>query len=105
MSVPRTTSRSILAGLAAAWLVLGSAPNAHAAEGWVITSFNSAIVIAQDSTLRVTEDIRVDFGSQQKHGIFRTIPLRYRYNDAEDRFYALRLMSVTDGSGPLPHSD
>jgi uncharacterized membrane protein YgcG len=92
-------------GLAAAWLVLGSAPTAHAAEGWVITSFNSAIVIAPDSTLRVTEDIRVDFGSQQKHGIFRTIPLRYRYNDAEDRFYQLAVQSVSDGTRTVPHDD
>ena len=78
---------------------------AHADEGWVITSFHSEIIIGADSALTISEDIQVDFGSQQKHGIFRTIPLRYRYDDTHDRFYALEVMSVTNGSKPLPHSD
>ncbi len=75
-----------------------SSPVAHADEGWVITSFQSDISIASDSTLTVKEDVRVDFGNLLKHGIFRTIPLRYRYNDSHDRYYNLSVMSVTDGS-------
>ena len=71
----------------------------------MITSFHSDIVIAADSTLTVTEDIRVDFGSLQKHGIFRTIPLRYRYDDKQDRYYLLEVQSVTDGTNPLLHDD
>src|ERR1700704_4079414 len=87
-------------------LALGlSASNAQADEAWVITSFHSEISIASNSSIAVTEDIRVDFGSLQKHGIFRTIPLRYRYDDSHDRFYTLEVMSVTDGTGPLPHSE
>jgi len=74
---------------------------AHADEGWVITSFQSDISVAADSTLTVKEDIRVDFGNLQKHGIFRTIPLRYRYDDSHDRYYNLNIMSVTDGSRPV----
>src|SRR4030088_716927 len=98
-------ARQGIALLAALWAVGLFMPIAHADEGWVITSFHSEIIIGADSALTISEDIRVDFGSQQKHGIFRTIPLRYRYDDTHDRFYALRVMSVTDGSGPLPHSD
>src|SRR6266851_129194 len=75
-----------------------SSPVAHEDEGWVITSFESAISIASDSTLTVKEDVRVDFGNLLKHGIFRTIPLRYRYNDSHDRYYNLSVMSVADGS-------
>ena len=102
MSLPKTAARLILAGLAAAWLLVGSPLSGHADEGWVITAFSSDVTIAPDSTLTVTEDIRVDFGSLSKHGIFRTIPLRYRYDDKRDRFYLLDVRSVTDGSRPLP---
>ena len=78
---------------------------ASADEGWTITSFNSDISIAPDSTLTIVEDIRVDFGGQQKHGIFRTIPIRYRYSDTQDRYYDLSVLSVTDGTRPIPHDD
>ena len=105
MSVPKTAARLILAGLGAAWLLVGLSAAGQSDEGWVITSFHSDIAIAADSTLTVTEDIRVDFGSQQKHGIFRTIPLRYRFNDTQDRYYLLEVRSVTDGTNPLPYDD
>ena len=71
-------------------------------EGWIITSFDSGIVIQPDAVLQITEDIRVDFQGLQKHGIFRTIPLRYRYSDTQDRYYDLNVMSVTDGLRPVP---
>jgi uncharacterized membrane protein YgcG len=105
MSLPKTTTRLILAGLAATWLMVGSSLAGLADEGWVITSFHSDIAIAADSKLTVTEDIRVDFGSLSKHGIFRTIPLRYRFNDKQDRFYVLEVRSVTDGTNPVQHDD
>jgi uncharacterized membrane protein YgcG len=94
-------ARFAIACLAAASAVMLSGPAAHADEGWVITSFQSDINVAADSTLTVKEDIRVDFGNLQKHGIFRTIPLRYRYDDSHDRYYNLSVMSVTDGSRPV----
>jgi hypothetical protein len=93
--------RLAVAALAALWTILLSAPVAHADEPWVITSFQSDIGIAPDSTLIVKEDIRVDFGSLHQHGIFRTIPLRYRYDDNHDRIYSLQVQSVTDGSKPV----
>ena len=105
MSLPKAVGRSILGGLVAAWLVIGSASAAHADEGWVITSFHSDIAIAADSTITVTEDIQVDFGALSKHGIFRTIPLRYRYNDTQDRFYELAVRSVTNGTSEVPYDD
>jgi uncharacterized protein (TIGR04222 family) len=94
-----------MAVLAATWAIGLSGPAVHADEGWVISSFHSDIAIATDSTLTVTEDIRVDFGSLQKHGIFRTIPLRYRYDGTRDRHYELSVLSVTDGSRPLTYTD
>jgi uncharacterized membrane protein YgcG len=98
-------ARVLVATLAAAWAIgLSSAP-AHADEGWVITSFSSDITVASSSALTIKEDIRVDFGPLQKHGIFRTIPLRYRYDDSRDRYYRLEVLSVTDGARPVEHTD
>jgi len=97
--------RLCVAVLAAGWAISVSSPTVHADEAWVITSFHSDITVAIDSTLTVSEDIRVDFGSLQKHGIFRTIPLRYRYDDSNDRYYLLEVKSVTDGSKSLPYSE
>jgi hypothetical protein len=94
-------ARLAIAATAAAWAVMLSSPVAHADEGWVITSFQSDMSIASDSTLTVKEDVRVDFGNLLKHGIFRTIPLRYHFDDSHDRFYNLSVTSVTDGSKPV----
>src|SRR5713226_8161523 len=104
-------ARIAIAAIAAAWAVAASGflwgPHdavAGGSEGWVITSFQSDMNIASDSTLTVKEDVRVDFGTLQKHGIFRTIPLRYRYDDSHDRYYDLGVLSVTDGSRPVDFS-
>ena len=94
-----------IAAFAAAWAIGLSGAAVHADEGWVITSFHSDIAIGADSTLTVQEDIQVDFGAQQKHGIFRTIPLRYRYDDSHDRYYTLEVVAVTDGVKPITHTD
>ena len=94
-------ARFATAFLAAASAAVLVGPLAHADESWLITSFQSDINIAADSTLTVKEDMRVDFGSLHQHGIFRTIPLRYRYDDNHDRVYDLQVQSVTDGSKPV----
>lgn len=94
--------RLVLSSLVTIWAVAVFAAPVHADEGWVINSFDSVIVIGGQGDLTVQEDIRVDFGSLQKHGIFRTIPLRYRYDNTRDRYYQLTVSSVTDGSRPVP---
>jgi uncharacterized membrane protein YgcG len=94
-----------IATIVAAWAIGVFGGAVHADEGWVITSFHSEIAVGTDSTLTVQEDIHVDFGSQQKHGIFRTIPLRYRYDDSHDRYYTLEVVAVTDGVKPVMHTD
>jgi uncharacterized membrane protein len=45
------------------------------ASAETIQSFNSQITVAKNGTLSVAETIIYDFGSDQKHGIFRDIPL------------------------------
>jgi hypothetical protein len=84
--------------------IAASAVPAQADEGWVITSFASSIAIHPDSSLSIVEDIHADFGSLPKHGIFRYIPVRYRYDSTRDRYYDLNVQSVTDGTRPLPYT-
>ncbi|MEO8478157.1 MAG: DUF2207 domain-containing protein [Gemmatimonadota bacterium] len=74
--------------------------------GWTITSFDAAYRINADRTIDVTEQIDVDFGPLQKHGIYRDIPITYRkILDAGIPIGAGRVkvdidrVSVTDGNG------
>ena len=94
----------LLAALALASSAFLVAAPVAADQGWTITSFHSSITIEPDSTLSVTEDIMVDFGSQQHHGIFRNIPTLAPVSSSQDRAYALSVQSVTDGNAPRPYS-
>jgi len=78
-------------------LTITTAP-AAADEGWTITSFHSDITVSNDSTLNVEENIQVDFGALQKHGIFRTIPLRYHYDQNRDRLFDIQVTNVIQGT-------
>lgn len=67
---------------------------------YVINNFDSEIVINKDSSIVVTETIKVDF-NESRHGIFRDLPVVYR---TEDKVINSRLavMSVVDENGK-PH--
>ena len=97
-------ARALLGLVGCSLVTLATAAPAHADEAWTITSFHSEIAIGTDSMLTVQEDIHVDFGSLQKHGVFRTIPLRYRYDDSRDRYYLLHVISVTAGLRQLTYT-
>ena len=79
--------------------IAAATPVAAADTGWTIESFRSDIAIRSTGSLTIVETIDVDFGALQKHGIFRAIPTRYRYDERRDRTYALAVNSVTDRSG------
>jgi uncharacterized membrane protein len=70
-------------------------------EGWVITSFDASYVINQDGSVDVVEDIRVDFGAQQHHGILRDIPVEYDYGADHVRRVDMDAISVDDGQNPV----
>src|SRR5437588_12141270 len=94
----------LFGAIAVLWASMLSATPAAADEGWVITSFASSIDVHSDSSLSIVEDVHVDFGSLQKHGIFRYIPVRYSYDSRNDRYYDLTVVSVTDGARHLPYA-
>lgn len=65
--------RTFLLVLLVAAFAIGISPRpaAHADEGWTITQLAIEYNVAKDGTITATETIRADFGSLQKHGIFR----------------------------------
>jgi uncharacterized membrane protein YgcG len=65
-----------------------------------IISYHARIVMQRDGSVLVTEQITYDFGSDQRHGIFRVIPVRFRYNGSYDRIYPVEMRSVySDSAG------
>ena len=74
-------------------LALGGTAHAQAFEQ--IHSYDVNLVIQPDGALRVTETIDYDFGSTEHHGIFRTIPTRFTYDDTNDRIMPISDVSVT----------
>lgn len=63
-----------------------------------IGSFDAVIKINQDASVEVSEKIKYDFENIQKHGIFRTIPIKYKVRGGN---YNLRIsdIKVTDEKG------
>jgi uncharacterized membrane protein len=98
--VPRALAIRIAATMmAVGWLLSIGQVTATAAEAWTITDFRAAIHIQQSGDLDITETIQVDFGTLQKHGIFRDIPVVYDYNQKSNRVYRVDVRSVTDAQG------
>jgi len=70
-----------------------------------IQSYDVEITVQPDGDLTIVETIDYDFGSEQRHGIFRDIPTRLHYDDTYDRLMPLRVDSVTGSPGtPVGYS-
>lgn len=57
-----------------------------------IKTFDATISINPDSTILVSEKISYDFGTEQKHGIYRDIPVKYMARGGK---FNLRLTDIT----------
>ena len=79
------------------------ARDAWADEGWVIRSYNVDYKVNQDSTIDVVEDIQADFGSLQKHGIFRYIAQESKYDDKYNQKITIDIAGVDDGQKAWPY--
>ena len=64
----------------------------------MIERFAADITIDKNGSLHIVEAIDANFGGLQKHGILRTIPVRYQWDDTHLRLYQLQVRSVTDAS-------
>jgi uncharacterized membrane protein YgcG len=74
---------------AAALLVLLAAPATAQSGQEVIHEYTVDIQILSDGDLKITESIDYDFGTTRHHGIFRTIPTRFPYDEVNDRIYPI----------------
>ncbi len=75
--------------------VLAAAGRASAqANDERITSYDAQVTIQHDGSILVTEQITYDFGTDQRHGIFRVIPVRLRYDAGYDRMYPIDVQAV-----------
>ena len=79
--------RSAVAVAAALLLVLAAGPASAQADGyeWVINRFDVAITVAPDGTVKVVEDIALNFRAAERHGIYRVLPVRYDLSPADTR--------------------
>jgi hypothetical protein len=82
-------------------VLLGSGP-AAAASPESISSYDTRIDVAANGSLHITETIAYDFGTNAKHGIFRKIPVRFRYDQHNDRVYPVHDITVTQDDGSVP---
>lgn len=86
-----------LALAAVAWAVATAGAGAQGAER--IHRYAVTIVIMDAGDLDITEVIEYDFGTQQRHGIYRTIPYRYYYDDRYDRVMPVEVLEVVGSRG------
>ncbi len=84
---------------ALALLCLPAVPAGAADFGESIAAYDVHLTIATDGRMRVREQITYDFGTDHKHGIFRTIPTTLHYDNKYDRIYKVEHIHVTSPSG------
>lgn len=60
------------------WIILLIALWAATSGAYYIKSFDTEIFLYVDGSYDVTENILVEFGNEQRHGIYRNIPFKYQ---------------------------
>jgi len=92
------TIKRIIFALVALFIFSISPKAAHAQNySYSLSSFDSNITINKDSSVNVEEMIVANF-AVPKHGIYRTIPIKYKDSSGQNLDIRFSLKSVTDGS-------
>ena len=100
MTTLTARAAALLAVVAGVLALASTAASPAAAQSFEqIRRLDVDIVVDGDGSMTVRETIEYDFGSQQRHGIFRNIPVRYRYDDTYDRVYDLDVIAVEGSPG------
>ncbi len=66
---------------------------------WELSSFNSDITIRENGSLFIKETIVADFSRDAHHGIYRTIPVKYRDKYGQSFKLRYNIKSVKDKNG------
>ena len=85
--------------LAAAVLGVGLLLAAQGGEERIV-DFRARLEVEADGDLVVQETITYDFGSEERHGILRDVPVRLRYDGTHDRRYPISDVSVSSETAP-----
>jgi uncharacterized membrane protein YgcG len=85
----------LAAGLA---LAIPAAP-ARAQATEQILDYAVDLRVEAGGTLLVTERIAYDFGGEDRHGVFRDLPVRFRFDDRYDRVYPVHVLGVSGSPG------
>lgn len=64
-----------------------------------IKSFDTEINLKADASADITEKILYDFGTLEKHGVYRDIPYKYTLDTGGQRFIQISNVLVTDDAG------
>ncbi|HVE98729.1 MAG TPA: DUF2207 domain-containing protein [Mycobacteriales bacterium] len=93
--------RAVLVVLALVACVVGSAlPAVHATQaGERVAAYTVHLTLERSGRLHVVETIDYDFGPNERHGIYRTIPVRFHHDDRYDRVYPVDNLEVTGSPG------
>lgn len=84
----------------------GTYQGSVAPEGFeAVTGMDVDVTVQTDGDLTVVETVVYDFANlPNRHGIYRFIPVRFRYDDRYDRIYPIEDVSVTGSPGtPTQH--
>lgn len=102
----KTRSGWLLAAFAGAlvlaWGLLATSASAQT-DGTAeehIRSFDVTINVSVNGDLEVREVITYDFGTEERRGILRDIPVRFHYDGTHDRVYDLTVLSVSSDTAP-----
>lgn len=93
----RGLGRALAALVLAAWWLLPAPASAQGEEQ--ILDYRVDLRIQRNGDLLVTERVTYDFGVAERHGIFRELPARVRYDDENDRVYRLAVLGVHGSPG------
>jgi uncharacterized membrane protein len=75
-----------------------------AQQQWLINNFASTIAIQSDGKVAVKETIAVDFGTTEKHGIYRNLPSVYKNTDGSMTYTHLTVQAVKRNGTNEPYS-
>jgi uncharacterized protein (TIGR04222 family) len=76
-----------------------SAPRAPGSDVERITHYDVQLALRPDGSMRVQETIDYDFGTQRRHGIYRTIPVESAYDRDHRRVYPISDIDVSSPTG------
>jgi uncharacterized membrane protein YgcG len=88
---------AVVAAAGLAFVILAAPARAQTPER--ILDYAVTLQIEAAGTLLVTERIAYDFGTAERHGILRDVPVRFRYDDRYDRVYPLQVLEVSGSPG------